>query len=120
MRSAQDGSTCHDYCSPGQEHLWGHISQLVPFQLVPEVFLPIAQTFNEDDDDDGGDDDDDESDGDEMKAGIYNATGATDRLKLPSLQGPAPPYLRNAHCKYTSIIVYYTTLLIHTTHDTLH
>ena len=60
--SAQDGSTCHDYCSPGQEHLWGHISQLVPFQLVPEVFLPIAQTFNEDDDDDGGDDDDDDGD----------------------------------------------------------
>ena len=49
-----------------------------------------------------------------MKAGIYSATGATDHLKLPSLQGLGPSSsaqctLHNVHiqvCKYTRILHY--------------
>ena len=91
---------------------------------------------DEDDDNDEEDDDDDsDSDSDQMKAGIYSATGATDHLKLPSLQGLGPSSsaqctlhnVHNAHCTlcsaqcaHTSLQVHtYSTLLIYPTH-TLH
>ena len=68
----------------------------------------------DEDDDNDEDDDDDDSDSDQMKAGIYSATGATDHLKLPSLQGLGPSSsaqctLHNVHiqvCKYTRILHY--------------
>ena len=59
------------------------------FNSLPSL---VGRDGDEDNDSnlDDDDDDDDPHHGDQMKAKIYSATGATDHLKLPSLQGPLP------------------------------